>query len=202
MGMDIQPGRKMALFAVAAGGLALAVAGCKKGPDADTMRRLNEATDNVIACKRENNSLKNEVALLKKQLAQAMANPSKLVLTDPEIINLIADIRGGRPGGGDVKPTLDPAEASKIVFQGAKAMQVCYERALKKNQALQYQAGVGLTLDITVKNVGTVEGVEVSPSVDKEMTSCIKTAASRWKFPAFQGEPVVVSQKVTLTPKT
>jgi hypothetical protein len=179
---------------------ALSLGGCK---DEEAQRRLNEATDKVVACKKEVNDLKNQVASLKQQLAQALANPSRINLTDPEIINLIADIRGGKGApSGDVKPSLDPQEASKIVFQGAKAMQVCYERALKRNQALQYQAGVGLTLDITVRSAGTVDGVEVSPSVDKEMTACIKTAASRWKFPAFQGQPVVVSQKVTLTPKT
>jgi len=180
--------------------------GCKHGPDEDTLRRLNEANDKVVACKRETNDLKNEVSLLKRQLAQAMANPTKLTLTDPEIINLIASIRGNPPGGGGGggadKGSLDPKEASKVVFQGARAMQVCYERALKKNQALQYQAGVGLTLDITVKPAGTVDAVEVSPSVDRDMTSCIKTAAMRWKFPTFQGEPITVSQKVTLTPKT
>jgi hypothetical protein len=197
MGMHIQPGWKRASLVLLC---ALSFGACK---DEEAQRRLNEATDKVVACKRENNDLKNQVATLKQQLAQAMANPSKIVLTDPEIINLIADIRGGKGApSGDVKPSLDTQEASKVVFQGAKALQVCYERALKKNQALQYQAGVGLTLDITVKSAGNVEGVEVSPSVDKEMTSCIKTAASRWKFPAFQGEPVVVSQKVTLTPKT
>jgi hypothetical protein len=175
---------------------------CKRGPDEDMVRRLNEANDKVVACKREVNDLTNEVALLKKQLATALANPGKITLTDPEIINLIASIRGSSGGGGGEKPSLDPKEASKVVFQGAKAMQQCYERALKKNQALQYQAGVGLTLDITVKPAGNVDAVEVNPSVDREMTSCIKTAAMRWKFPTFQGEPVTVSQKVTLTPKT
>jgi hypothetical protein len=180
----------------------LSFASCKKGADEETLRRLSEASDAVVACKRENNDLKNEVASLKRQLAQALANPTKITLTDPEIINLIADIRGGKAPSGDVKPSLDPGEASKVVFQGAKAMQVCYERALKKNQALQYQAGVGLTLDITVKPAGVVDAVDVQPSVDKDMTACIKTAAMRWKFPTFQGEPVTVSQKVTLTPKT
>jgi hypothetical protein len=172
--------------------------------DEETLRKLSEANDKVVACKREVNDLKNEVASLKRQLAQALANPSKITLTDPEIINLIASIRsggGGKAPGGE-KPSLDPQEASKVVFQGAKAMQVCYERALKKNQALQYQAGVGLTLDITVKPAGKVDAVDVSPTVDRDMTTCIKTAAMHWKFPTFQGEPVVVSQKVTLTPKT
>jgi hypothetical protein len=182
-----------------------AVPGCKPKADDETLRRLSDANDKVVACKRELDDAKKEVALLKQQLATAMANPGKINLTDPEIINLIASIRASRPSGaapaGD-KSSLDPQEASKVVFQGARAMQVCYERALKKNQALQYQAGVGLTLDITVKAAGTVDAVDVQPTVDREMTACIKTAAMRWKFPTFQGEPVTVSQKVTLTPKT
>jgi hypothetical protein len=172
---------------------------CNKGNDEELTRRMNEANDKVVACKREVNDLKNEVAGLKRQLAQALANPGKVQLNDPEIINLIADLRGPK---GDLKPSLDPKEASRIVMQGAKAMQVCYERALKKNAALQYKAGVGLTLDITVKSAGTVDAVEVTPSVDSDMTTCIKTAAMRWKFPTFQGESVTLSQKVTLTPKT
>jgi hypothetical protein len=36
-------------------------------------------------------------------------------------------------------------------------MQACYERALKKNAALQMQAGLALTLGITVKPTGDVE---------------------------------------------
>jgi hypothetical protein len=186
------------MAAVGLGGLS----GCKRGGDEETMRRLGEANDKVVACKREVDDLKKEVASLKRQLAQAMANPGKMNLTDPEVINLIADIRASHGAPTGEQPTLDPQEASKVVFQGARAMQTCYERALKKNQALQYQAGVGLTLDITVKPAGTVDAVEINPSLDKEMTSCIKTAAMHWKFPTFQGESVVVSQKVTLTPKT
>jgi hypothetical protein len=197
MGMDIQPGWKRACVLA----LCAASLGACKNEDEATKRRLNEAMDKVVSCKKEVNDLTNQVNLLKKQLAQAMAG-QKIALTDPEIINLIADIRGTKGGGGDLKPTLDPQEASKIIFQGAKAMQACYERALKKNQGLQYQSGVGLTLEVTVKPVGTVDAVEVLPSIDKEMTACIKTAAARWKFPAFQGEPVTLSQKITLTPKT
>ncbi len=176
---------------------------CNTDKIEDLSRRLGEANDKVVACKREVNDLTNQVSALKRQVAEAMANPNKLQLTDPEIINLIADIRQQKGiTGGDVKPTLDPREASRVVLQGAKAMQVCYERALKKNQSLQYKAGVGLNLEITVKGTGMVEGVDISPSIDNEMTSCIKSAAMHWKFPTFQGESVVLSQKVTLTPKT
>ena len=180
---------------------ALLLAACDSKAKEELTRRVNEANDKLVMCRKETNDLRNEVAGLKRQLAQAMANPSRVVLTDPEIINLIASIKGTPPpGGGIEKGALDPAQASKIVFQGAHALRQCYERALKKNQALQYQSGVGITLALTIRPQGTVEGVDVSPSVDAEMTSCIKNTAMRWKFPTFAGNSVVVEQKLTLTP--
>lgn len=178
---------------------ALLLAACDTKAKEELTRRVNEANDKLVQCRKENNDLKNEVASLKRQLAQAMANPSRVVLTDPEIINLIASIRGSAPPGTD-KGGLDPAAASKIVFNGAHALRQCYERALKKNSALQYQSGVGVTLALTVRGQGTVDAVEVSPSIDAEMTSCIKNTAMRWKFPTFAGEPVTIEQKLTLTP--
>ena len=179
--------------------MALLFAGCDGKAKEEMTRRLNEANDKLVMCRKETNDLKNEVSALKRQLAQAMANPSRVVLTDPEIINLIASIRG-TPSGEGTEKALDPAQASKIVLQGAPALRQCYERALKKNQALQYQSGVGITLAVTVRPQGTVEDVGVSPSVDSEMTSCIKNAAMRWKFPTFAGSAVTIEQKLTLTP--
>ena len=96
--------------------------------------------------------------------------------------------RKNRPapsGEGDITPTLNPKEASRIVMQGASAMQQCYERALKKNASLQYKAGLGVTLGITVKPSGQVEMVDVNPSVDKDLTQCFKTTVLRWKFPTL-----------------
>jgi hypothetical protein len=182
----------------------LSLASCGGKEREELSKRLAESSDKLVECRKETNDLKNEVSGLKRQLAQAMSNPSKVVLTDPEIINLIASIRGGAPGEENLlgKGSLDPKVASKIVFGGATALQQCYERALKKNQALQYQAGLAVTLEITVRPQGTVEGVEVKPSVDGGLTTCIKTAAQRWKFPTFAGEAVTIEQKLTLTPKT
>jgi hypothetical protein len=179
---------------------ALLLAACDGKAKEELTRRVNEANDKLVMCRKETNDLKNEVASLKRQLAQAMANPSRVVLTDPEIINLIASIKG-TPSGVEVgKGGLDPAQASKIVFQGAHALRQCYERALKKNQSLQFQSGIGVTLAVTVRGQGTVQDVEVSPSVDSEMTSCIKNTVMRWKFPTFAGDPVTIEQKLTLTP--
>jgi hypothetical protein len=182
----------------------LLLVACDGKEKEELAKRYNETADKLLQCRKDTNDLTNEVAGLKRQLAQAMANPSKVTLNDPEIINLIASIRGSEGAPGDEitlgKGSLNPKEASKIVMQGAMALRQCYERALKKNQALQYQSGLAITLALTVKPQGAVQGVEVVPSVDHDMTTCIKTAALRWKFPAFAGSAVTIEQKLTLTP--
>ena len=190
------------LRAASAAALAtLTTAGCDNKAKEELNKRLTETSDKLVECRRETTAAKAEVASLKRQLAQAMANPGTLKLTDPEIIELIASIRGPAPAGGGIgKGALDPNQASKIVMQGAPALRQCYERALKRNQNLQYQAGIGVTLNVTVKPQGTVEDVALSPSIDAEMTSCIRTAAMRWKFPTFAGDTVTIEQKLTLTP--
>jgi hypothetical protein len=187
----------MAFFATAATGAA-----CDK-PDDGLTARLLEANNKNVACQKELAETKAARDNLKRELAIALANPTKIQLNDPEIIELVASARKERGAGPEIgQGDLNPKEASAIVMRGAPALQGCYERALKKNSALQMRAGLGVTLGITVKPVGQVEGVEVSPSVDPEMTKCIKTTIGRWKFPTFTGHPVTIEQKLTLTPKT
>jgi hypothetical protein len=197
----------MAKFLLAGTGLCW-FSGCNGGDNEDAIHRISEANDKVVACKSEISELKSQVAGLKRQVAEAAANPNRLQLNDPEILNLIADLRKQRHGGaeGDEvilgRGDLKPQDASRVVKQNAQAMQVCYERALKRNSALQYQAGLALVVELTVKPTGAVKEVNIRPSFDSDMTSCFQTAAMRWKFPTFGGEPVMVAQKVTLTPKT
>jgi hypothetical protein len=194
---------------LSAGLAILGLVGCNsgggEGDNAEMVRRLNQANDKVVDCKRDQNDLKTQIADLKRQVAEALANP-KIQLTDPDIINLIADLRKQKGTGGEEvvlgKGDLKPEDASRVVRQHAQAMQVCYERALKKNSSLQYQAGLALMVELTIRPTGAVKEVSIKPSVDSDMTECFQTAAMRWKFPPFAGESVVVAQKVTLTPKT
>jgi hypothetical protein len=179
-------------------------AACTKEDDGLTAR-LMESNNKVLACQKDLTQAKDQIAALKRQLAQAIADPSKVTLTDPDIIELVASRKANRgpdAAGGDLTPTLNPKEASRIVMQGASAMQQCYERALKKNASLQFKQGLGVTLGITVKPSGQVEAVDVNPTVDKDMTQCFKTTVQRWKFPTFTGSAVTIEQKLTLTPKT
>jgi hypothetical protein len=191
----------------------LSLAGCKGGGD-ELTSRLNEANDKVVACKKDVNDLKVQTAELKQKLAQAMANPSQVQLTDPDILNLIAEVKGkrhagesgaGRGTGNDEvalgKGDLNPKEASRVVKQGALSLQKCYERALKKNVELQVRSSLSVMLEITVSPTGIAKSMNLSPQVDGEMTECIRTSVARWRFPTFSGDPVVVAQKLTLTPK-
>jgi outer membrane murein-binding lipoprotein Lpp len=203
---DAVEARKTTLTAVFLGMITLA--GCKGGGDEGMTGRLKEANDKVVACRSEVNELKTQNADLKRKLAEAMANPSRVQLTDPDILNLIAEIKsknGAPRENGDVvlgKGALNPKEASRVVKQGAQALQKCYERALKKSSALQMQSGLGVMLELTVKPTGLVQGMNLSPQVDADLTDCVRTTVARWKFPPFAGESVVVTQKLTLTPKT
>jgi hypothetical protein len=183
----------------------LAGLSCKGGGEEEWMRRVSEANDKVVSCKNESNALKAQISELKQKLAVAMTSPARITLTDPDILNLIADIKSKRGPGDDVvlgKGDLNPKEASRVVRQGAQALQMCYERALKKNSALQFQAGVSVTLEITVKPSGQVKAMNLAPHVDNDMLECVRMAVTRWKFPPFGGEAVVVTQRLTLTPKT
>jgi len=187
-----------------------ALGACSKQADSGLSKRLDEATTEVVKLKGEKSALTDEVASLKKQLVAALADPSTFRLRDPEIIELIAEARGVPSSSvgqiGDElkigKGDLDPATASKIVMAGARALQQCYERALKKNAALQYQAGVQMTLGLTVAPTGSVSAVTVKPNIDSSLTECIDSASTRWKFPKFAGTPVTIEQKIMLTPKT
>jgi hypothetical protein len=198
--------RKSTLTAACLGIITLA--GCKGGASDELTLRLKEANDKVVTCRGEVNELKTQIADLKRKLAEAMANPAKVQLTDPDILNLIAELKGkrGTPReSGDVllgKGALDPKEASRVVKQGAQSLQKCYERALKKNSALQMQSGLGVMLELTVKPTGLVQHMNLTPQVDADLSDCVRTTVTRWKFPPFAGEPVVVTQKLTLTPKT
>ena len=90
--------RTMTRFLLAGASLCLLL-GCKGGDNDDAIRQVNQANDKVVACKSEVNELKSQVSTLKRQVAQAAAHPTdRLDLTDPEILNLVADIRKQRRG--------------------------------------------------------------------------------------------------------
>ena len=193
------------LGGVALSGLVLAgLAACNEGGGSDTLiQKLNEMTDAEVACRRERGELLREVADLKNKLEAASANANKVVsLADPEIIELEGDASDSRrPESPVAGPEFNPSDASKTLLAGAASLQTCYERALKRNEKLQMSAGTSVRLYVTVHPSGKVEGVEVEPNLDAEMTKCMVRTGKRWKFAKFGGTPITLEQKIRLTPK-
>ena len=87
-------------------GLALAVlatfGACNKADEGLTARQM-ESNNKVLECQKDLAHAKDEIGGLKRQVAQAIAEPSKIRLDDPEIIQLVAS-RKGPPSGAAVAP--------------------------------------------------------------------------------------------------
>ena len=58
-----------------------------------------------------------------------------------------------------------------------------------------------VTAHFSVENMGAARGVSFTPHTDAEMEKCMAGTMEKWKFPAFQGDPVAFEQPVNLVAK-
>src|SRR6185295_15403849 len=75
--------------------------------------RLNDTSNKLSECNKATEELKEEMGKLRRQLAEAMANPARVNLNDGQVIELVAKIKkereaaaaapGGGGGGGEPK---------------------------------------------------------------------------------------------------
>lgn len=88
--------------------------------------------------------------------------------------------------GGKIErdSTLKGSAVARVIRRGMRAVQACYQRALKRNPKLGGKVGIRLT----ISPVGKVTMVEIETnSVDPQVGSCIKRVAKRWRFPPPEG---------------
>jgi hypothetical protein len=85
---------------------------------------------------------------------------------------------------------LDPNIIVKEVRARMGAIKACYERALKRNPSLSGK----IAMRWTITPAGTVTGVDVDQDTmnDSDVSSCIKSQISHWRFPAPAGGSVEV----------
>jgi transcription termination factor NusA len=177
--------------AAAAGGAGCG--SCKQEPCVDKSKAELEA------CKLNSDRLQAEVNSLKRQLAQALANPGSIKV-DPSVLVIDGKPIRVNPREG----SLTQEQAAETLRQNLKqnygALQSCYERAMKKNTALTHQRIV-LTVGFQVQPSGTPANITISPNYDSLMMDCLKKAIMRWRFPSFSGQPVGVETPLTLQPR-
>jgi len=185
---------KVIIVVLGAAALALAVFAFSgrggQGSAAETSTAVIGAARKLVDCRRSESDLRDEVARLRKQLA-VVAGASAYQL-DPEALALAA-----REQRGSGSPS--QAAVVGIVRANKGPLQQCYERALKQNSALH---GIALRLQLvfSIRPGGEVGDISIQPRVDARMQDCMVRAITRWRFPAFHGDPVQVESPVSLTP--
>jgi hypothetical protein len=174
-------------------GLALAfvlvAAGCGGG-STDDAGKARLASD-LVACK-------NEVMSLKEQLAEAKAQLAKA--EEAQTVKLDAvDLKAAGVGIHHMEGNVPPEAVARVVKQNSGGLRACYEHALKRKPDLQYVSTV--TARFQVKNSGSAAGVTFSPHTDQDMEKCMASTMEKWRFPTFQGDPVAFEQPVNLIAK-
>ncbi len=146
-------------------------------------------------CRANTDNLRDEINTLKRQLAQAIANPGTIKI-DPSVLvingeHLLPKLKEGN---------LSQEEVIKTMKMNKPVLKVCYERAMKKNASLRRQS-ITLTVAFKVTPSGSPKDVLVSPNYDSQMIDCMQKSIRRWRFPTFSGQAIGVESPLTLTPK-
>jgi hypothetical protein len=184
--------RPLLVLGAALGAVSLAGCTCnsQQQPCVDTSKPELEQ------CKLSGDKLQAEINSLKRLLAQALAAPGTIKV-DPSVLMI-----GGKPivVKAPKEGSLSQDQVILTIRANKPALQVCYERAMKKNTALTQQK-ITLTLNLQIRPTGNASDISISPNYDSMMIDCMKKAIMRWRFPTFTGQPVGVESPITLTPR-
>jgi hypothetical protein len=156
---------------------------------------VDKSKDELESCRAESDKLQQEIVSLKRQLAQALANPGSIKI-DPEVLKIDGKVVMPKLKEG----TLTQQQVIRTMSQNKPVLKQCYERALKKNNSLRHQK-ITVTVGFKVRPNGTPSDISVRPNYDSTMIDCMRKAIRRWRFPSFKGQPVGVESPLTLTPK-
>lgn len=89
---------------------------------------------------------------------------------------------------------LDSSRISRVVQQGASAIQRCFERELKNNP----EAGGKLVITVTIGGRGRVEDVTADTGIGGGFKSCASQAVQGWRFPPPKGGDVTFNKTFVL----
>lgn len=165
---------------------------CSGGPSEDAVRAQSKLAEEVVQCKSDRSSLKEQLAIAQAEIKRLKEAADPTVKLDP--LTLAAS-NVPRPREGN----LPPEAVMKVFKANQAALRSCYERGLKRNPNLQYVNTVRARF--AVVNTGNAQGVAFSPHSDGEMERCMGSAIGKWKFPAFTGDPVQFEYPVELVAK-
>lgn len=169
--------------------LVLLVCGCGGG-NGDDSQKAKLATD-LVQCRNDLSNLKEQLAESKAELDKA--KQAKTCQLEP------LDLKAAGAGQKHMEGNVSPDAVVKVVRQNSGGLRACYEKALKRKPDLQYVSSV--TARFEIQNTGTAKDVTFAPHTDPDMERCMASTMEKWKFPTFQGDPVMFEQPVNLIAK-
>lgn len=193
------------LFAVM---ICLGLGGCPSSKGQDEGKRTAELAEQLVSCQNERSALKEQLAGAQAELAR---RPQDAPQDKPGEKAETHAGRSARASGivrrdvthavrrGPENPAEEARAAQEVValLKGhVGQFKPCYERALKRNANLQFVTQVKVQL--TAMPDGHGKDVRISPRADGEMEACVAQVISRWRFPTFKGQPVVMEVPVNL----
>jgi hypothetical protein len=100
--------------------------------------------------------------------------------TDPQLSGLGSRTTSTRTGGGAQAGGLSPDQLSKVVMNGRKNLQRCYETALRGSGS---DDTIRLDVEITVSPAGNVTNVKTGDGGLPGMKECVQRTVKMWRFP-------------------
>ena len=169
-------------------------AGCGTGPSKEDQARQAQLASDLVSCKNELSTLKEQLAEAKAALQKAQTELSSATTKQLDPI----DVKAQQNNGGEkhMEGNVNADAVVKVVRANSGAFRACYEKALKRKPDLQYVSAVKARF--MIRNTGTAYGMTFAPRTDAEIEACMGGAMEKWKFPAFQGDPVAFEPPVDL----
>jgi outer membrane biosynthesis protein TonB len=99
----------------------------------------------------------------------------------------------------DCSGNIPVASIRQVISRERRQVRNCYERRLKVNNTLQGNVNVRVRVGAS----GNVSAVQVGGSLrDREVFSCVRNLANRWRFPAPSGgRCAVIAAPFSLSPR-
>ncbi len=97
----------------------------------------------------------------------------------------------------EVDGELSEAQIASVMRRNLKALQSCYESALKRDRTLKGK----ITIRFEILETGRTSNIEFDDRMgSSSVVSCIRTRAKSWRFPRPEGGSVFVAYPIVFTP--
>jgi hypothetical protein len=189
--------------------ICLGLGGCPASKGQEEGKRTAELAEQLVSCQNERSALKEQLAGAQAELARRPQEAPQDRPGDKAETHAGRSARAAGLARRDVTHAAvrrgpeNPAEEARAAREVVAILKghvgqfkPCYERALKRNANLQFVTQVKVQLTATPDGHG--KDVRISPRADGEMEACMAQVISRWRFPTFKGQPVVMEVPVNL----